>query len=102
MERLELKIIKKRILEMQRQSTADLEQTIDKAKMQHNYRASQLENIAKLCEDNLSGGFGPSPRLKPSKQNSNGSSQLEPKQLEPACSRKQIERAKVEKGGARV
>ena len=53
MERLDLKIIKKRILEMQRQSAADFERTIDTAILQHNYRTSQLEHIAKLCEDNL-------------------------------------------------
>ena len=53
MERLDLKIIQKRVLELQKQSFADLERTIDTAKLQHDYRSSQLQFIKKLCEDNL-------------------------------------------------
>ena len=53
MERLDFKIIKRKVLEIERQSAADLEQTIDKARMQHNYRTSQLRHIVKLCDDNL-------------------------------------------------
>ena len=66
MEQLTLKVIKKRILEIQKASANDLLEIIDKAKMQHNYRLSQLEFIKKLCEDNMS-----------LKENGNGA--LEPK-----------------------
>ena len=54
MEQLTLRVIKKRILEIQRQSASDYRDLVDKARMQHDYRLSQLEFIKKLCEDNMS------------------------------------------------
>ena len=50
---LELKIIKKKIKELQAQSAEDLEQITNMAKLRHDYRQSQLENISKLCDHSL-------------------------------------------------
>ena len=53
MEQLDLKIIKKRMQEMQKQSAADLEAVTNMARLRHDYQQSQLENIAKLCDHSL-------------------------------------------------
>jgi len=65
---LALKIIEKIIQEMQKQSAADLEAVTNMARLQHDYRQSQLDNLIKLCDHSL--------RLQ---ENGNGSSHLEPK-----------------------
>ncbi len=53
MEQLDLKIIKKRIQEMQQQSAADLEAVTSMARLKYDYQASQLNNLLKLCEHSL-------------------------------------------------
>ena len=53
MERLDLKIIIKKILEMQRQSAADLEAVTNMARLRYDYQASQLDNILRLCDHSL-------------------------------------------------
>ena len=46
----QLLILKKKIEEIKAQSTADLEAVCNIARLQHDYRVSQLENLLKLCE----------------------------------------------------
>ena len=46
----QLQILKKKIEEIKAQSTADLEAVCNVARMQHDYRLSQLERVLKLCE----------------------------------------------------
>ena len=46
----QLQILKKKIEEIKAQSTADLEAVCNVAKLQHDYRLSQLEHLLKLCE----------------------------------------------------
>ena len=53
MEQLDLKTIKKRIQEMQKQSAADLEQELNMARLRYDYRQSQINNLLKLCEHSL-------------------------------------------------
>ena len=53
MERLDLKIIKKKVVEMQKQSAADLEAVTNMAKLRYDYQASQLDNLLRLCEHSL-------------------------------------------------
>jgi hypothetical protein len=50
MEQLDLKTIKKRIQEMQKQSAADLEEVTNMARLRHDYQASQLEGLLRLCD----------------------------------------------------
>jgi len=47
---LQLQILKKQVEEIKAQSTADLEAVCNVAKLQHDYRLSQLERLLKLCE----------------------------------------------------
>ena len=53
MEGLDLKIIKKRIVEMQKQSAADFKAATSMARLRYDYQQSQLENIIKLCDQSL-------------------------------------------------
>ena len=46
----QLLILKKKIEEIKAQSTADLEAVCNIARLQHDYRVSQLERLLKLCE----------------------------------------------------
>jgi hypothetical protein len=46
----QLRIVKKKIEEIRAQSAADFEAVCNIAKLQHDYRLSQLENVLKLCE----------------------------------------------------
>ena len=69
MEQLDLKIIKQKIVEMQKQSAADLEAVTSMARLKYDYQASQLNNLLKLCEHSL-------------KARENGNGLLEPKGLE--------------------
>ena len=46
----QLQILKKQVEEIRTQSTADLEAVCNVAKLQHDYRLSQLQNVLKLCE----------------------------------------------------
>ena len=66
MEQLDIKIIKKRIQEMQKQSTADLAAATSMARLRYDYQQSQLDNILKLCDHSL-------------KVRKNGNESLEPK-----------------------
>ena len=66
MEQLDLKIIKKRIQDLQKQSAADLEAVTSMARLKYDYQASQLNNLLKLCEHSL-------------KVRENGNESLEPK-----------------------
>ena len=50
MEQLDLKTIKKRIQEMQKQSAADLEAVTNMARLRYDYQASQLEGLLRLCD----------------------------------------------------
>ena len=78
MEQLDIKIIKKRIQQMQAQNATDLEAMLNMAKLRHDYQKSQLDNIIKLCDQSLKlRGFGRQPEAEPSQENGNGS--LEPK-----------------------
>ena len=65
-QRLDLKIIKKRIQELQNQSAADLEQETNMARLRYDYRQSQLDNLLTLCDHSL-------------KLRENGNGSLEPK-----------------------
>jgi LPS O-antigen subunit length determinant protein (WzzB/FepE family) len=47
---LQLQIVKKKIEEIRKQSKADLEAVCNVAKLQHDYRLTQLENALKVCE----------------------------------------------------
>ena len=53
MERLDLKIIKKRIQDLQKQSAADLEAVTNMAKLRYDYQASQLNSLLTLCDHSL-------------------------------------------------
>ena len=53
MEQLDLKTIKKRIQEIQKQSAADLEQELNMARLRYDYRQSQLDNLLRLCDHSL-------------------------------------------------
>ena len=68
MEQLDIKIIKKRIQELQKQSSADLVQETSMARLRFDYRQSQLDNLLRLCDNSLK-----------VRENGNGSSELEPK-----------------------
>ena len=46
----QLQTLKKNFEEIRAQSTADLEAVCNIAKMQHDYRLSQLDNLLKLCD----------------------------------------------------
>ena len=46
----QLQILNKKIEEIRAQSKADLEAVCNVAKLQHDYRLSQLQNVLKLCE----------------------------------------------------
>ena len=46
----QLLILKKQVEEIRTQSKADLEAVCNIARMQHDYRLSQLEKVLKLCE----------------------------------------------------
>ena len=46
----QLQILNKKVEEIKAQSTADLEAVCNIARMQHDYRLSQLEHLLKLCE----------------------------------------------------
>ena len=46
----QLQILKKKIEEIKAQSTADLEAVCNVAKLQHDYRLSQLDNVLKLYD----------------------------------------------------
>ena len=46
----QFQIVKKKVEEIKAQSTADLEAICNIARLQHDYRLSQLENVLKLCE----------------------------------------------------
>ena len=50
MEQLDLKIIKKRIQDLQRQTAADLEAVKNLARLQYDYRQSQIDNLLRLCD----------------------------------------------------
>ena len=43
----------KRIQDLQKQSAADLEAVTNMARLRYDYQASQLENLAKLCDHSL-------------------------------------------------
>ena len=47
---LQLQILKKKIEEIRAQSAADLEAVCNMARLQHDYRLSQLDNLLKLCD----------------------------------------------------
>ena len=66
MEQLDLKIIKKRLQDLQKQTAADLEAVTSMARLKYDYQASQLNNLLKLCEHSL-------------KVRENGNELLEPK-----------------------
>ena len=66
MEQLDLETIKKRIREMQKQCTADLEAATSMARLRYDYQASQLEGLLRLCDHSL-------------KVRENGNESLEPK-----------------------
>ena len=66
MEQLDLKIIRKRIQELQKQSAADLEAVTNMARLRYDYQASQLEGLLRLCDHSL-------------KVRKNGNESLEPK-----------------------
>ena len=53
MEQLDLKIIRKRIQELQKQSAADLEAVTNMARLRYDYQASQLEGLLRLCDHSL-------------------------------------------------
>ena len=63
---LDLKTIKKRIQEMQKQTAADLEAVTSMARLRYDYQASQLEGLLRLCDHSL-------------KVRENGNGSLEPK-----------------------
>ena len=46
----QLQTLKEQVEEIRAQSKADLEAVCNVAKLQHDYRLSQLENVLKLCE----------------------------------------------------
>ena len=50
MEQLDLKIIKKKVQELQKQCTADLEAATNMAKLRYDYQQSQLEGLLRLCD----------------------------------------------------
>ena len=66
MEQLDLKIIKKRLQDLRKQTAADLEAVTNLARLQYDYRQSQINNLLKLCEHSL-------------KVRENGNELLEPK-----------------------
>ena len=53
MERLDLRIIKKRIQELKKQNAADLEQATNLARLRHDYHQSRLDDLVKLCDHSL-------------------------------------------------
>ena len=69
MEQLDLKIIKKRLQDLQKQTAADLEAVTSMARLKYDYQASQLNNLLTLCDHSL-------------KARENGNGLLEPKGLE--------------------
>ena len=78
MEQLDLKIIKKRIQDLQKQSAADLEAVTNMARLRYDYQASQLDNLLRLCDHSLKlRGFGRQPEAEPSQEKGNRS--LEPR-----------------------
>ena len=66
MEQLDLKIIRKKIQELQKQTAADLEAVTNMARLRYDYQRSQLENLMRLCDHSL-------------KVRENGNESLEPK-----------------------
>ena len=66
MEQLDLKIIKKRLQDLQKQTAADLEAVTNMASLRYDYQASQLEGLLRLCDHGL-------------KLRENGNESLEPK-----------------------
>ena len=50
MEQLDLRIIKKRIQDLQKQTAADLEAVTNMARLRYDYQASQLEGLLRLCD----------------------------------------------------
>ena len=66
MERLDLRIIKKRIQELKKQNAADLEQATSLARLRYDYHQSRLDDLVKLCDCSL-------------KLHENGNESLEPK-----------------------
>ena len=53
MEQLDLKIIKKRLQELQKQTAADLEAATSMARLRYDYQQSQLENLMRLCDHSI-------------------------------------------------
>ena len=53
MESLDLKIIRKKVKELQKQCTADLEAATNMAKLRYDYQQSQLEGLLRLCDNCL-------------------------------------------------
>ena len=53
MESLDLKIIKKRLQELQKQTAADLEAATSMARLRYDYQQSQLENLMRLCDHGI-------------------------------------------------
>ena len=46
----QLQIVKKKVEEIKAQSAAELEAVGNMARLQHDYRRSQLDNLLKLCD----------------------------------------------------
>ena len=46
----QLQIVKKKVEEIRAYSASDFEAICNIAKLQHDYRLSQLQNVLKLCE----------------------------------------------------
>ena len=46
----QLQTLKKKIEEIRAQSAAELEAVCNMARLQHDYRRSQLDNLLKLCD----------------------------------------------------
>ena len=53
MERLDLRIIKKRIQELKKRNAADLEQATNLARLRYDYHQSRLDDLVKLCDCSL-------------------------------------------------
>ena len=53
MERLDLRILKERIQELEKQNAADLEQATSLARLRHDYHQSRLDDLVKLCDCSL-------------------------------------------------
>ena len=66
MEQLDLKTIKKKIQDLQKQTAADLEAVTSMARQKYDYQASLLEGLLRLCDHSL-------------KVRENGNESLEPK-----------------------